>query len=440
MTFTAFLGEEADERNILSASRGVRLQSLVYIRWLAVLGQAFALLLVHVFLGYHLPILAASLLVGASALLNILVSISSRPSTRLSDRGAILYLFYDALQLTGLLYLTGGLTNPFSILFLVPVTISATNLSFKGTLFLGFTTIAAITVLGLIYQPLPLPAGEIQLSSTYIFAIWSALVLGTVFLSIYAWRISSDSERMTEALTAARFALAKEQQLSAIGGIAAAAAHELGTPLNTILLVTEELSREFPADSEYAEDAKLLYDQARKCAEVLEQLSTKPDTSRFMQTDAHHNYLPLQSLMELISEKQQNPATTIEIVSNGDLQTQPRLFATPELQYGLGNLISNAVEFAKSSVVVSLNWTDKRVEVVIEDDGNGFSDEILDNLGEPYTSSRAGNGGMGLGVFISNMLIKHTGGHLNFGNSEAGGARVTIEWPRSRLEKATPYL
>lgn len=431
-------GEDAP--NILSASRGVRLQSLVYIRWLAVLGQAFAIILVHIYLGYKIPILPAVLLVSASALLNILISISARPATRLTDRGAILYLFYDALQLTGLLYLTGGLTNPFSVLFLVPVTISATNLSLKGTVFLGFTTITAVTVLAIFYEPLPLPAGDIQLSNTYVFALWAALVLGTVFLSIYAWRMSSDSLRMTEALTAARFALAKEQQLSAIGGIAAAAAHELGTPLNTILLISEELSREFPEGSDYAEDAQLLYDQARKCREVLEQLSTKPDTDRFLQNDAHHNYLPLQSLMELVVEKQTGKNATFDIKSLGDLAAQPKLFATPELLYGLGNLVSNAAEFCNETVEITLNWTDRRVEVVIQDDGAGFSDEILDRLGEPYTSSRAGNGGMGLGVFIADMLIKHTGGHLTLGNAVDGGARVVIEWPRSRLEKADPYL
>jgi two-component system sensor histidine kinase RegB len=440
MVATTLPNQGRSDINILNASRGVRLQSLVYIRWLAVLGQAFAIILVHFFLDYKIPLVPAVLLVSASALLNILVSLSSRPAKRLSDRGAIVYLFYDALQLTGLLYLTGGLTNPFSLLFLVPVTISATNLSLKGTMFLGLTTIAAVTLLAVFHEPLPLPAGEIRLSDTYVFAIWSALVLGTVFLSIYAWRISSDSQRMTEALTAARFALAKEQQLSAIGGIAAAAAHELGTPLNTILLVSEELSREFPKDSDYAEDAKLLYDQARKCREVLEQLSTKPDTSRFLQTDAHHNYLPLQSLVELVVEKQTSHAAKFQIHKVGEPSSQPSLFATPELLYGLGNLVSNAAEFCTDEVDITLNWSERRVEVIIQDDGPGFSDEILDRLGEPYTSSRAGKGGMGLGVFIADMLIKHTGGHLTLGNQQEGGARVAVEWPRSRLEKADPYL
>jgi two-component system, sensor histidine kinase RegB len=439
MTLTHFFSSDEAETNILNASSGVRLQSLVYIRWLAILGQTFAVFLVHVILGYELAIIPAILLISASALVNVLVTLSYKPTARLSDRGAILYLFYDALQLTGLLYLTGGLTNPFSLLFLVPVTISATNLSLKGTLFLVATTVACASFLALFHEPLPLPGEHLVFSGLYVLAIWSALVIGTLFLAGYAWRISSDGRRMTEALTVARFALAKEQQLSAVGGIAAAAAHELGTPLNTILLVSEELAQEFPKGSEHAEDTQLLYDQARKCAEVLKQLSTKPDTQRFLQSDAHHNYLPLQSLMALVREKQLDKGKAIEIQTEGDLSSQPKLFATPELLYGLGNIISNAAEFAHEQVTVTLSWTPNIVTAIITDDGPGFSDEILDRLGEPYTSSRAGQGGMGLGVFISEMLIRHTGGNITFGNAEKGGARVIIEWPRSKLEKSDPY-
>ncbi len=440
MAFGNILKSGEEDPNFLTASSGVRLQTLIYIRWLAVLGQAFTLLFVHSFLGFDLPIIPASILILASALLNILVSISYNSAARLSDTGAITYLFYDALQLTGLLYLTGGLTNPFSLLFLVPVTISATSLSLKGTVFLELTTIVAITVLALFHEPLPLPGIELAFSDTYVFAIWSALVLGTLFLSGYAWRISSDSRKMTEALTVARFALAKEQQLSAIGGIAAAAAHELGTPLNTILLVTEELSREFPKGSEHAEDAELLYEQAQKCAEVLKHLSSKPDTDRFLQTDAHHNYLPFQSLLALVVEKHASKGAEIEILTVGDMPTQPKLFATPELLYGLGNLVSNAAEFATTKVTITLSWTADKVEAIIQDDGAGFSDEILSRLGEPYTSSRAGHGGMGLGVFISNMLIKHSGGTISFGNGHQKGAKVVVEWSRAALEKSDPYL
>lgn len=440
MTISLPAAPGAENENILGSSNGVRLQSLVYIRWLAVLGQAFAIVLVQWVLDYDLPIIPCIILVAASAVVNILVTISYKSTARLSNRGAILYLFYDALQLTGLLYLTGGLSNPFSILFLVPVTISATSLTLKGTVFLGLTTLLCITFLGIFHEPLPLPDKELHLSNTYIFAIWAALVLGTLFLSSYAWRISSDSRKMTDALTIARMALAREQQLSAVGGIAAAAAHELGTPLNTILLVSEELSREFPAGSAYEEDATLLHDQAKKCADVLAQLSRGPSTDRFLQPDAHHNYLPFESLIALVTDKYADKGAEIEIQTDGDLSNQPKLFASPELLHGLGNLVSNAAEFATSRVTIRLSWDAKTVHAIIQDDGPGFSDEIIDRLGEPYTSSRRGHGGMGLGVFISEMLIGHSGGTIGFSNAPSGGARCHVQWPRKRLEKTDPYI
>ena len=429
----------ADTDAINLTASGMRLRTLVYIRWLAVLGQAFSVLIVSFLFGYELPLIPIGLLIGASAILNLLISLNRKPSARLPDRGAILYLFYDILQLSGLLYFTGGLTNPFSVLFLVPVTISATNLPRQGTVFLGLTTLACISGLALLYEPLPLPAESLILSDTYILAIWSALVLGTAFLSGYAWLIATDSRKMSDALTVARAELAREQQLSAVGGIAAAAAHELGTPLNTILLVSEELTQALPKGSDSAEDAALLLDQAKKCADVLAQLSKGPDTERFIQDSAHHNFLALDNLFSLITEKYNEAGTEFSIQSHGEANTIPRLFLTAELRHGLGNLLSNAAEFAASKVTIDLYWNDNLVRAEIRDDGLGFSDEILSQLGEPYMSSRRGKGGMGLGVFIADMLIKRTGGELNFRNQRKGGALVEILWSRRQLEKSDPF-
>ncbi|PHQ68997.1 MAG: two-component sensor histidine kinase [Sneathiella sp.] len=430
-------GNETDP--VIGASGGMRLQTLVYIRWMAVLGQALAVFTVQFGFGYDLPLVPITALICASGVLNILVSISQRTSVRLTDRGAILYLFYDILQLAGLLYFAGGLTNPFSVLFLVPVTISATNLSRKGTLFLGFVSLACISLLAVFHERLPLPEGSLSLSTTYMTAIWAALVLGTLFLSGYAWLIAEDARKMSDALTVARYELAREQQLSAVGGIAAAAAHELGTPLNTILLISQELAQELPKGSSFAEDAALLESQAKKCADVLAQLSRRPDTERFLQGEAHHNYVSLESLFSLIADKYGDSGAEIIITGHGDAGTRPRLFSTPELQHGLGNLISNAAEFAASTVNIDLYWDDKQVRAEIHDDGPGFSQEILDRLGEPYTSTRRGKGGMGLGVFIADMLIKRTGGTLSFRNQEKGGAMVKIRWSRRRLEKTDPF-
>jgi len=424
---------------IIDSANGMRLQTLVYIRWMAVLGQALTVFSVHFGFGYDLQLAPIAALICASAVLNILVSISQKTTVRLTDRGAILYLFYDILQLAGLLYFTGGLENPFSILFLVPVTISATNLSRGGTFFLGFTSLVCISLLAVIHERLPLPPGSLSISDTYVLAIWSALVLGTLFLSGYAWLIAADARKMADALTIARYELAREQQLSAVGGIAAAAAHELGTPLNTILLVSQELAQELPKNSAFAEDAALLENQAKKCAEVLAQLSKRPDTERFLQDGAHHNYLSLDSLFSLIADKYEEKGADIIIDAHGDAATRPMLFSTPELLHGLGNLVSNAAEFATSKVSIDLYWDDKQVTAKIHDDGPGFSHEILDRLGEPYTSSRRGKGGMGLGVFIADMLIKRSGGILSFHNALTGGATAEIKWARRTLEKTDPF-
>ncbi len=428
---------ESDAINL--AAGGVRLKTLVYIRWLAVLGQALTVILVHLVFGYDLPLLPIALLIGASAILNLLVGLNRKSSTRLPNRGAILYLFYDILQLAGLLYFTGGLTNPFSVLFLVPVTISATNLTRQGTFFLGLTTLACLSVLAVFYEPLPLPSGSLYLSNTYILAIWAALVLGTIFLSGYAWMIAADSRKMSDALTIARAELAREQQLSAVGGIAAAAAHELGTPLNTILLVSEELKQALPEGSDTAEDAALLHDQAKKCAEVLAQLSRGPETERFIKGSEHHNFLALDNLFSLVTEKYKDGDKKFVIQTHGKQADIPRLFLTAELRHGLGNLISNAAEFAALQVTIDLYWNDNLVRAEICDDGPGFSEEILDRLGEPYMSSRRGKGGMGLGVFIADMLIRRSGGELSFANKEDGGAIVEILWSRRQLEKSDPF-
>ncbi|WP_340148612.1 ActS/PrrB/RegB family redox-sensitive histidine kinase [uncultured Sneathiella sp.] len=431
------LEDQADEIN--QTAPGMRLETLVYIRWLAVLGQALTVIIVLVFFGYELPLLPVALLISASAILNLLVSFSRKPSARLPNRGAILYLFYDILQLAGLLYFTGGLTNPFSVLFLVPVTISATNLSRQGTFFLGLVTLVCISVLALFYEPLPLPESSLVLSDTYILALWAALVLGTAFLSGYAWLIAADSRKMTDALTVARAELAREQQLSAVGGIAAAAAHELGTPLNTILLVSEELAQALPAGSDAADDAALLHNQAKKCAEVLAQLSKGPETERFIQGTAHHNFVALDNLFTLITEKYKDSGKEFTIQTEGDMSDIPRLYLSPELRHGLGNLLSNAAEFATSKVTIDLYWNESLVRVEIRDDGPGISEEILSRLGEPYMSSRRGKGGMGLGVFIADMLIKRSGGELSFSNRSGGGAVVEILWARQRLEKSDPF-
>lgn len=204
-------------------------------------------------------------------------------------------------------------------------------------------------------------------------------------------------------------------------------------------MISQELSQDLADDKLHSDDAALLHNQAKKCAEVLAQLSKGQDTERFLQDEAHYNYLSIDAFFTLIAEKYQQPGKTIDVLNQGDEASKPKLFSTPELRHGLGNLISNAAEFAKTAVTINLYWDEKTVRAEIRDDGPGFSPEILARLGEPYMSSRRGKGGMGLGVFIADMLIKRSRGELSFRNAKPGGAIATVKWSRQKLEKSDPF-
>lgn len=406
----------------------VRLRTLVLIRWIALGGQAAALLFVYGGLGFPLPLGPAFVAVTISALLNVVVSIRYPPTKRLSDREAAFSLAYDILQLGALLYLTGGLINPFAILLLVPVTISATILSLRSTIGLGCLAMACMTVLALWHLPLPWSGGGLELGPVYTLGVWVALLLATVFLSAYAWRVAEEARRMTEALAETQTALGREQRLAALGGLAAAAAHELATPLSTISVVAKEIARDLPDHSPLAEDVSLLRSQATRCRDILRRLSAQPDEGRA----AHFSQLPLAVLVETAAAPYRNG--TKEIVIESPDGPQPLVQRRAELVQGLGNLIENAVDFARASVSLSLSWDDREIGVEVSDDGPGFSPTVLGLLGEPYVSTRRDEDGMGLGVFIARTLLERTGAVVEFGNRRDGGASVVITWPREVLE------
>lgn len=416
----------------LGGAGRVRLQTLVLIRWVAVAGQALTLLLVFYGLGFPFALGAALAVVGLSALLNLGVFLLFPTSTRLSDRQAAGYLVFDLLQLSALLYLTGGLENPFSILMLVPVTISATILSLASTVTIGLLGVGLLSALAFVHEPLPWGEPGLNLPLLYLFGVWTALVLGTGFIAVYASQVAAEARRMSDALAATQMALAREQQLSALGGLAAAAAHELGTPLGTIAVVAKELSREVPPDSPHAEDVGLIASQAQRCREILARLSVRPEQEEGGEA---FSFLPLSGLVEAAARPYGRAGIAVEIGlrSAGPQPVVPR---SPEIIHGLGNLIENAVDFAESHVEIGIAWTDKEMAVEILDDGPGINVDILSALGEPYTTSRPGDG-MGLGVFIAKTLLEHTGASVRFGNRPGGGARVAIVWPRAILEKAT---
>jgi two-component system sensor histidine kinase RegB len=429
----------------------LRLRTLVRLRWLAIIGQAGAVLGVHLLLGFPLPLGFCLGAIALSAWLNIFLTIGWRKSVRLSETQAGLLLLYDVLQLAVLLYLTGGLENPFSFLFLVPVTISATSLSLRWTLWLGFTAFVCATLLAFRHLPLPwVPGVKLVLPEIYVGGMWAAIICGVVFSAIYARRIADEARQMSAALAATEMVLAREQRLSALDGLAAAAAHELGTPLATIALVSKELKRELEPDDPLTEDIDLLISQTARCREILARLA-----NRESQSDEMYQRTKVLPMIENLIEPLRGSEVVIAVTSSGDtdekaLDTEPVFRRNPGITYGLNNLLENAVDFAESRVEVDARWTPQQVSITIRDDGPGFHETIFDRLGDPFVTSRPGYGeeagqpgrheGMGLGFFIAKTLIERSGASVSLANRPAPehGAVVHIVWPRSAVDLGKP--
>lgn len=444
-------GNLPKERNPASESPGadvsISLRKLVLIRWVAVIGQAVTLLVVHYGLGFHLPLKSAFAVVAASAVLNTATSLPRSAGTRLGDREAALYLAYDTLQLGLLLYLTGGLQNPFAMLVLAPVIVSATILSRSSVIGLSALTVIAISALAIVHLPLP-ARGDVPLNPPplYMLGIWTALVCSTLFISGYAWSVAAEARKMRDAFSATQLALAREQRISAVGSLAAAAAHQLGSPLATIAVIAKELARELPPDSPHAADAELLLSQSERCRTILTDLAR--------QREGEHGSpfarLPFSALVEAAGEPYVIPSIAMhyEIAAGRDAEGQPieepLLPRSPEIMHGLGNLIQNAIQFAAHEVVVTTSWSEDVVAVDIADDGPGFPPSVLARIGEPYISGRGpaaqaiGAQHMGLGIFIAQSLLERTGARLGFANLPDGGAQVVIEWRRQRLATLDP--
>ena len=419
-------------RKRVNTSGQLRRNTLVLLRWGAVLGQSIALLFVSQVLGFDFPLGPCLAIIGLSIFVNMIVTASFELDRRVGDREAGLQLGFDLLQLAALLWLTGGMANPFALLFLAPVVTSATTLN-KRVLF-SLSGLATLLSFALIYnsQPLPWsPAGSFELPEIFRMGVWVAIIIGSAFTSLYAWRATRESRAMSDALAATEAVLAHEQKLSALGGMAAAAAHELGTPLATIQVVAKEMTREVDSKTPLGEDAALILSQAQRCREILTQLSQRGDES-----EAIYDALSIEDLLEEAAEPYIHFGKDISIDLSGDGE-EPVLKRQAELLYGLKNFIENAVDFAESAVTLTGRWTENVVTLTIDDDGAGFDPLILGRLGQPYVSRRQQPkqvdelaGGLGLGVFIATTLIERTGGKVTFGKSPQGGAQVKLVWSR----------
>jgi two-component system sensor histidine kinase RegB len=414
----------------------ISLRRLVFIRWVAIAGQLVALLVVHYAFGFRLPLLPAFAVVACSVLLNVVsIVLRRRAGTRLGEKQAALFLGYDLMQLGILLSITGGLENPFSILILAPVTVAATALSLRPVIALAGLAISLISLLAVWHLPLPWTGVPPRFPPELILGWWTALVLATAFIGGYAWSVAAEARQLRDAVSETQLALAREQRVSAVGALAAAAAHELGSPLATIAVVAKELVHELPADSPHREDAQLLLSQSERCREILAQLAHHPDE----EGASPYSRLPISALVEAAGTLYHETHVRLIFATTGaGGQEEPQVRRSPEIMHGLTNLIQNALQFARHEVSVTTHWDAASVTVDIADDGPGFPAHLLGRLGEPYLSTRAGaSNHMGLGIFIAQSLLERSGAELTFDNLVEGGAHVVISWERANLEAVT---
>ena len=413
-------------------ARHLRAATLIAIRWIAIAGQLTTVLIVHGVIGYELPIFLCITAIGASAAINLYLRMQYPGSARMSRDEAFLSLAYDAAQLAFLLALTGGPYNPFSLLILAPVTVSASILPGRQTLWLGLFVAGLVTVMAIAHLPLPGPFPE--LPAIYALASWAATIVGIVFVTAYVARVAYEQRRMRDALGEVEATLRREQQVSAVGALAAAAAHELGTPLATISLVAKELSRDLPPDTEAADDAALLVSQAERCRAILTELAARPEGD----TGDRFYQITLSALINDIAESRRPDNIEIRIVHRpvtDDAGTEPRVSRTPELTNGLANILSNALQFARTHVTITVAWSARNVTLTVLDDGPGFPGDTLQRIGEPYISTRANKDGhMGLGLFIARTLLENSGARLTFANKPGAGAEISASWTRTALE------
>lgn len=434
---------------IETRSNWVRLRTFIVLRWAAIFGQITAITVAQRYYGFSIELGLCYLAIGASIIAN-LVSIFIYPENkRLNEGEALLFLLFDLTQLSFLLYLTGGLNNPFALLVLAPVTISATALHLRSILILGGVAIGLVTMLAFYHTPLTRTDGSVlELPDVFLFGHWAAITIGIVFEALYARRVTNEIHSMSQALLATQMALSREQKLTDLGGVVAAAAHELGTPLATIKLVSSELMEELADQPELRDDAELIRDQADRCRDILRSMG------RAGKDDLHLHHAPLGTVIREAAEPHFDRGKEILISLQPDGATdptQPAIARRPEIIHGLRNLVQNAVDFAETKVWIDALWNERRIELRIIDDGGGFPPHLLGRIGDPFVRRRRGPEerqvrpeyeGMGLGLFIAKTLLERSGGELSFANgsdfsgvaAQRSGAIVEVLWVRSEIE------
>jgi two-component system, sensor histidine kinase RegB len=418
--------------------RYVRLDTILRLRWLAVLGQLVAIFIVVQGLEFDVEVAPCVTIIGFSALLNLALQIAFNPMQRLEPASAAALLALNIIELAGLLFFTGGLENPFSFLFLAPVLISATALPIRLTIALGILAVACASLLVFFHFPLPWDSDEpLELPPIYLFGVWLSIAVAIGVTSLYAFQVAEEARKLADALAATELVLTREQHLTQLDGLAAAAAHELGTPLSTIFLISRELESTVPDGSPFAADLKTLREQAQRCRDILAKIT------QLSSTGAPFDRMPLSTLIEEIVAPHRDFGVAIKVRIAVAATREPAAWRNPAILYGIGNILENAVDFARATVEVNAWWNTETVEIIISDDGPGIAPDLLKRIGEPYLSRRRGadeaqseHGGLGLGVFIARTLLERTGAKVSFTNRTFPdhGAVVQITWPRSLFE------
>jgi two-component system sensor histidine kinase RegB len=422
--------------------RYVRLDTILRLRWLAVLGQLAAIFIVEQGLEFDVEVAPCLTVVGLSALLNLSLQLWFNPMRRLEPAFAAALLALNIVELAGLLFFTGGLQNPFSFLFLAPVLISATALPIRFTIALGMLAVALASVLVFIHFPLPWDGDDpLVLPPIYLLGVWLSIVVAIGVTSLYAFQVAEESRKLSDALAATELVLTREQHLTQLDGLAAAAAHELGTPLSTIFLISRELEQGVADKPQLAGDIKMLREQAQRCRDILAKIT------QLSSTGAPFDRMPLSTLIEETVAPHRDFGVTIKVRIAVAGTPEPAGTRNPAIIYGVGNILENAVDFAQATVEVNAWWNAEAVEIVISDDGPGIPPDLLKRIGEPYLSRRrdvdeaqGAHSGLGLGVFIARTLLERTGAKVSFTNRlfPDHGAVARIVWPRSDFEMREP--
>ncbi len=430
----------------------IRLRTTILLRWGAIVGQLSALFVAGELYGLSLEYGYCYLVVAVSIVGNLVATLTFPESKRLTEAENLMMVLFDLLQLALLLYLTGGLNNPFSILVVGPVTVSAAALTTRSTVFTGIVAISVVSLLAQFHLPLRNDSGNVlQIGQIFLFGNWLAIVIAVIFLGIYSRWIASEMHNMSDALQATQMALAREQKLTDLGGVVAAAAHELGTPLATIKLTSSELIEELAGRDELREDALLIREQADRCRDILRAMG------RAGNDDLHLRQAPLSAVIEEAAEPHRDRGKDVHFETGPDQgfdEHQPAILRRPEVIHGLRNLIQNAVDFAKANVWVESHWGDSHVTIRIMDDGRGYSPQVIGRIGDPFMRRRRATSdhqerpeyeGMGLGLFIAKTLLERSGAELTFSNGTERhfpkgnkpvrtGAVIEVIWPREKID------